>query len=77
MSAKLSGRKVRKVRRVVRRRGFQRVKGRGKGSHEAYHNPETGRWTTISHRDGTVPPGTLKEIAKDLELTTEEFLELL
>jgi predicted RNA binding protein YcfA (HicA-like mRNA interferase family) len=77
MGRKLGGVKPSEVRRLLRRLGFELVPGRGKGSHEQYRHPGTGRWTTLSWKGDVVPTGTLKRILDDAGLTTEEFLDLL
>lgn len=74
MSRKLSGVKPDQVRRVLRELGFVFVPGRGKGSHEQYRHPGTGRWTVLSRKGDVVPTGTLKRMLKDTGLTTAEFL---
>ena len=74
MSKKLSGIKPTEVRRLLRELGFVQIPGRGKGSHEQYRNPETGRWTVLSWKHDVVPTGTLRRIIENIGLTTEEFL---
>lgn len=77
MSKKLSGVKPDEIRRVLRDLGWEQVKKRGKGGHESWRNPDTGRWTTLSWKGNVVPTGTLKRIARDLELSTGRLLKLL
>jgi predicted RNA binding protein YcfA (HicA-like mRNA interferase family) len=44
------------------------------GSHEIWHNPTTGRYTTIPNHPGDLPEGTLRAILKQAALTVDEFL---
>ena len=78
MSRHLGNVKARQVRRLLRRLGYEQVPKRGKGSHEQYRHPQTGKWTTLSWKENDgIPVGTLKRIASDLEMSTKEFLERL
>lgn len=45
------------------------------GSHEIWHNPETGRYTTLPNHPGDLPEGTLRAILKQADITPEEFLQ--
>ena len=61
--------------RLLERLGFQRI--RQKGSHLYLRHPD-GRATVIPiHRGEDIPPGLLRSILHDVELTREEFLEYL
>lgn len=44
-------------------------------SHEIWHNPETGRYTTLPNHPGDLPEGTLRAILKQADVSPEEFLE--
>ena len=44
------------------------------GSHEIWHNPTTGRYTTIPNHPGDLPEGTLRAILKQADLNVDEFL---
>ena len=44
-------------------------------SHEIWHNPSTGRFTTIPNHPGDMPEGTLRAILKQAEIAPDEFLE--
>ena len=75
MTRKLSNVKARQVRRLLRSLGYEPLPKRGKGSHEQWRHPLTGRWTTLSWKtNDLVPTGTVKRIATDLGLSTAEFL---
>ena len=61
--------------RVLERIGFERI--RQKGSHLYLRHPD-GRATVVPiHKGGDVPPGLLRAILQDIELSREEFLDLL
>ena len=61
--------------RLLERLGFQRI--RQKGSHLYLRHPD-GRATVVPiHRGEDIPPGLLRSILHDIELTREEFLNLL
>ncbi|MBI3321400.1 MAG: type II toxin-antitoxin system HicA family toxin [Candidatus Omnitrophica bacterium] len=59
--------------RLLERLGFQRI--RQKGSHLYLRHPD-GRATVVPmHRGEDLPPGLLRSILHDIELTREDFLE--
>lgn len=61
--------------RLLERLGFQRI--RQKGSHLYLRHPD-GRATVVPiHKGEDLPPGLLRSILHDIELTREEFLNLL
>ncbi|MBI4313665.1 MAG: type II toxin-antitoxin system HicA family toxin [Candidatus Omnitrophica bacterium] len=61
--------------RVLEQAGFQRI--RQKGSH-LYLRHQDGRATVVPiHRGEDIPPGLLRGILRDTELSREEFLKLL
>ena len=61
--------------RLLERLQFQRI--RQKGSHLYLRHPD-GRATVVPiHRGEDIPPGLLRSILHDIELTREEFLDLL
>jgi predicted RNA binding protein YcfA (HicA-like mRNA interferase family) len=60
---------------MLERLGFQEV--RQKGSHKQFRHPD-GRNTTVPfHRGRDMSPILLRQIAKDIGLTMEEFLQRL
>jgi len=60
---------------MLERLGFQEV--RQKGSHKQFRHPD-GRNTTVPfHRGRDISPILLRQIAKDIGLTMEEFLQRL
>ena len=70
---RLSGFKYRQV--VKKLKGFGFVFYRqAKGSHEIWHNPETGFFTTVPKHPGDLPEGTLKAILKQANIDVEDFL---
>ncbi len=57
---------------ILKRLGFKEV--RQKGSHKQFRHPD-GRCTTVSfHKGRDISPILLKKIAKDIDLTLDEFL---
>lgn len=45
------------------------------GSHEIWHNPLTGRYTTIPNHPGDMPEGTLRAVLKQAGVEPNEFLK--
>jgi len=69
---RLSGDQIIKV---LRRAGFQAIRQRG--SHVVLYH-EDGRMTVVPvHRGEEIGPGLLRKILRDVELTPEEFHDLL
>ena len=65
--------KPREVVSMLQRLGFDEVRQRG--SHKQFRHPD-GRSTTLPfHRGRDLSPILLRQIAKDIELTIEEFLQ--
>ena len=65
--------KSREVISILERLGFTQVRQRG--SHKQFRHPD-GRNTTVSvHSGRDVSPILLRQIASDIGLTVEEFLE--
>jgi predicted RNA binding protein YcfA (HicA-like mRNA interferase family) len=56
---------------ILEKLGFREV--RQKGSHKQFHHPD-GRFTTIPfHQGRDISPVLLKQIAKDIHLSINEF----
>lgn len=73
--SKLPALKPRELVRVLHRVGFEPI--RQKGSHLYMRHPD-GRATVVPmHAGEDLPPGLLRSILHDVELTRNEFLELL
>ncbi len=73
--ARLPVLKPREVARVLEDMGFVAIRQRG--SHKQYRHPD-GRGTTVPfHGSRDVSPFLLRQIIRDIEITTEEFLRLL
>ena len=65
--------KPREVAAILNRLGFEEV--RQKGSHKQFRHPD-GRCTTVPfHSNRDISPILLRQIAKDISLTIDEFLE--
>lgn len=63
--------KPREVSKILRNLGFEKVRQRG--SHKQYRHPD-GRATTVPHHAGRdISPILLRQIARDIGLTVDEF----
>ena len=66
--------KPQEVARLLELFGFQEIRQRG--SHKQYRHPD-GRTTTVPfHKGRDISPILLRQIAKDIGLTIDEFLGL-
>ena len=64
--------KPKEVSAILRKLGF--FEARQKGSHKQYRHPD-GRGTTVPfHKGRDISPVLLKQIAKDIDITVDEFL---
>ena len=70
---RLSGFTYREIIKMLKRSGFSFVR-QAAGSHEIWHNEDTGYFTTIPNHPGDMPEGTLRAILKQANITPEEFL---
>lgn len=71
--SKLPVLKPSEVIRVLEKIGFQRI--RQKGSHLFLRHPD-GRTTVVPiHRGEDIPPGLLRSILREVELSRDEFLK--
>ncbi|MEN9869077.1 MAG: hypothetical protein RLZZ171_60 [Cyanobacteriota bacterium] len=65
--------KPQEVVRILNNLGFIEV--RQKGSHKQFRHPD-GRATTVPfHKGRDIAPRLLRQIAKDIDLTIDEFLD--
>ena len=65
--------RAREVTEILAKLGFVEVRQRG--SHKQYRHPD-GRGTTVPHHGGRdISPILLRQIAKDIGMTIDEFLE--
>lgn len=71
---RLSGFSYRQIVKRLRKHGFT-FDRQAAGSHEIWHNPETGRFTTIPNHPGDMPEGTLRAILKQAGISPNEFLK--
>jgi predicted RNA binding protein YcfA (HicA-like mRNA interferase family) len=72
MGQKVPVLKPREVMQILLNLGFAEV--RRKGSHAQFRHPD-GRGTTVPfHAGRDIAPSLLRQIAKDIDLTIEEFL---
>jgi predicted RNA binding protein YcfA (HicA-like mRNA interferase family) len=58
---RLSGFRVRQITKKLKEFGFEFYR-HAAGSHEIWHNPKTGRFTTVPNHPGDMPEGTLRAI---------------
>lgn len=70
---RLAGFSYREVTKRLRAFGFEYDRP-GKGSHEAWWNPETRRHFTIPHHPGDIAERTLRSILEQAGITPEQFL---
>jgi predicted RNA binding protein YcfA (HicA-like mRNA interferase family) len=73
---RLSGFKYRVIIKKLKAFGFEFFRY-ASGSHEIWHNPASGRFTTIPNHPGDMPEGTLRAILKQAGIEPGEFLEKL
>jgi predicted RNA binding protein YcfA (HicA-like mRNA interferase family) len=71
---RLGGFRYRDIVRRLRSFGFE-FHRQAAGSHEIWHNPSTGRFTTIPNHSGDMPEGTLRAILKQADVDAEVFLK--
>jgi len=70
---RLAGFKYRKIVKKLKSFGFAFYRY-AKGSHEIWHNPHSGRFTTPPSHPGDISEGTLRAILKQVGISVEEFL---
>ncbi len=76
MSPKLPSVNCEQLVRVLKRAGF--VEQRQRGSHlHLRREADKKRVTVPMHKGRAIPPGTLRAILRDADITVEEFGELL
>jgi len=71
---RLAGFRYRQIVKKLKALGFEFFR-HAAGSHEIWHNPSTGRFTTIPNHPGDMPEGTLRAILKQADVTPEDFLK--
>lgn len=70
---RLAGFKYRKIIKKLKKFGFEFYR-QASGSHEIWFNRKTNLYTTIPNHSGDMPEGTLREILKQANISTEDFL---
>ena len=70
---RLAGYRYRDIGRKLRSLGFSFLR-QAAGSHEIWHNPSTGKYTTIPNHPGDMPEGTLRAILKQADIEVDAFL---
>jgi predicted RNA binding protein YcfA (HicA-like mRNA interferase family) len=71
---RLSGFNYRQIAKKLRRQGFE-FDRQAAGSHEIWHNPVTGKYTTIPNHPGDMPEGTLRAILRQAGIEPNDFLK--
>ncbi len=71
---RLAGFKYRQIIKKLKAFGFEFFR-HAAGSHEIWHNPKSGKFTTIPNHPGDMPEGTLRAILKQADIPPQEFLE--
>jgi predicted RNA binding protein YcfA (HicA-like mRNA interferase family) len=69
----LAGFRYRDIIARLRKFGFE-FHRQAAGSHEIWHNPTTGHFTTIPNHPGDMPEGTLRAILKQAGVSPDAFL---
>jgi len=71
---RLSGFRYRQVVKKLKAFGFEFFR-HAAGSHEIWHSPTSGRFTTIPNHPGGIPEGALRAILKQAGIEIEDFLK--
>ena len=71
---RLSGFTYREITKRLTRLGFVFDK-QGKGSHEFWRNPGSGKYTMVPKHRGDMPEGTLRAILHQAGIDPDEFLQ--
>jgi len=71
---RLSGFRYRKIAKRLKAFGFA-FDRQATGSHEIWHNAQSGRYTTIPNHPGDMPEGTLRAILKQAGISPDDFLK--
>ena len=72
---RLAGFSYREAVKRLKRLGFQ-FHRQAAGSHEIWHNPKSGHYTTLPNHPGDLPEGTLRAVLKQAEVSVEDFLAI-
>lgn len=75
MSPSLPSVRAKELTRALERAGF--VLRRQRGSHQLWFHPDLKKRVSVPVHTGDVPKGTLRQILRDADLSTEELLGLL
>ncbi|MFZ5766249.1 MAG: type II toxin-antitoxin system HicA family toxin [Thermodesulfobacteriota bacterium] len=70
---RLSGFRYREIAKRLKAFGFA-FDRQAAGSHEIWHNEQTGRYTTIPNHPGDMPEGTLRAILQQADIFPDDFL---
>ncbi len=70
---RLSGFRYREIAKRLKAFGFA-FDRQAAGSHEIWHNEQSGLYTTIPNHPGDMPEGTLRAILKQASISPDDFL---
>ena len=70
---RLAGFSYREITKRLKKCGFE-FDRQAAGSHEIWHNPNTGKYTTIPNHPGDMPEGTLRAIIRQAGISVDDFL---
>ena len=71
---RLTGFRYRQIIKRLKKLGFS-FNRQAAGSHEIWHNPQSGKYTTIPNHPGDMPEGTLRAILKQADIAPGVFLK--
>ena len=71
---RLGGFRYREIVKRLKHFGFE-FHRQAAGSHEIWHNAQTGLYTTIPNHPGDMPEGTLRAILKQAGISADKFLD--
>ena len=71
---RLAGFRYRQIVKRLKSFGFEFYR-HAAGSHEIWHHPDSGTFTTIPNHPGDMPEGTLRAILKQAGIEPEVFLK--
>ncbi len=71
---RLSGFRYRQIAKKLKAFGFEFYR-HAAGSHEIWHNPGSGKFTTVPNHPDDMPEGTLRAILKQAGIEPDDFLK--
>ncbi len=71
---RLAGFRYRQITKRLKKLGFS-FDRHAAGSHEIWHNAQSGKYTTIPNHPGDMPEGTLRAILRQAAVKPDNFLK--